>query len=57
MNGDMRGNNYMISGGRAEFSYVSVPDINYVVYYVIKILLLSMNAMNGWGNGKLLTMS
>lgn len=46
-----------ISGGRAEFSYVSVPDINYVVYYVIKILLLSMNVMNGWGNRKLLTMS
>lgn len=53
MNGDMRGNNYMISGGRAEFSYVSVPDINYVVYYVIKISLLSMNVMNGWGNRKL----
>ena len=54
MNGDTRGNNYMISGERAEFSYVSrVPDINYVVYYVIKILLLSMNVMNGWRNRKL----
>ena len=48
MNGDMRGNNYMISGGRAEFSYVSVPDINYVVFYVIKINFIIINECNEW---------